>query len=116
MSTVEQRDLSFEEFSKVEIRVGQITAASLNPKARNPAYVLTIDFGPLGIKTSSAQLTQNYTPEGLVGQYVLAVMNFPVKVIAGVRSEVLVLAAVSGSQGAVLVEPDRKVELGTHIA
>jgi tRNA-binding protein len=108
--------ISFDAFSKVEIRVGQITAASLNEKARKPAYVLSIDFGPFGIKTSSAQLTQNYTAEELVGRRILAVMNFPPKSVAGIRSEVLVLASVNEAQGVVLVEPDREVDLGSRIS
>ena len=108
-------NVTFEDFSKIEIRVGRITAASVNSKARKPAYILKIDFGPLGSRTSSAQLTRNYQPSQLVGKNIAAVMNFPVKSVAGIKSEVLVLGAVNELQGVVLLEPDQDVELGSRI-
>ena len=86
-------EISFDDFLKVEIRIGTVLEARLNEKARKPAYVLTLDFGPCGIKTSSAQLTKHYQPEDLVGMQVVAVLNFPAKRIAGVKSEVLILGA-----------------------
>ena len=109
--------IGFEDFQKVEINIGTIVEASLNEKARNPAYVLRIDFGEkLGVKTTSAQLTENYHPQDLVGKQVSAVMNFPPMRVAGVKSEVLVLAGVCGENGTVLLHPSKAVENGTHVA
>jgi len=108
--------IDFEDFQRVELATGTIVDARLNEKARQPAYVLNIDFGPgHGEKTSSAQLTQNYSVEDLVGKQIVAVMNFPVKRIAGVKSEVLVIGAVSDTHGVVLLEPSFPVENGAHI-
>jgi tRNA-binding protein len=108
--------IDFDAFAAVKIHTGTIVTAELNPKARVPAYVLTIDFGALGKRTSSAQLTQNYTAEELVGKQIVAVMNFPVKRIAGIKSEVLVLGAVSDHSGVVLLEPSHAVPDGAPIA
>jgi tRNA-binding protein len=113
----EHRDvIGFEHFLAVEIRAGTIVEAVLNPKARVPAYALRIDFAQHGVKTSSAQITANYTPEDLVGKQVVAVMNFTPKRVAGVKSEVLVLGAVSDVRGVVLLCPDFAVEDGSRIA
>ena len=109
-------EISFDDFLKVEIRTGTVLEVRRNEKARKPAYVLTIDFGPSGIKTSSAQLTKNYRPEDLVGMQVVAVLNFPVKRIAGMKSEVLVLGAMSDADDVVLLTPTQAVENGTRIA
>jgi tRNA-binding protein len=109
--------IGFEDFQKIEINIGTIVEASLNEKARNPAYVLCIDFGEkLGVKITSAQLTENYQPQDLVGKQVSAVMNFPPMRIAGVKSEVLVLAGVCEKNGTVLLHPSKPVENGTHVA
>jgi tRNA-binding protein len=109
--------LSFEDFHKTEINIGTIVEASLNEKARNPAYVLRIDFGEeLGVKTTSAQLTENYQPQDLVGKQVSAVMNFPPMRVAGVKSEVLVLAGVCEKNGTVLLHPSKPIKNGTHVA
>lgn len=107
--------ISFDHFLGVEMRTGTITAAALNPKARVPAYVLSIDFGPLGVKKSSAQLTRNYTADDLVGKQVVAVLNFEPKRIAGVKSEVLILGAVCEDEGVVLLEPTFAVRDGMPI-
>lgn len=112
METIEYPD-----FDKVVMAVGTVMRAEPNVKAKKPAYVLTIDFGPgYGIRTSSAQLTQHYTPEQLVGMQIVAVMNFPVKRIAGVESQVLVLGAVNDTQGVILLTPTKPVENGTRIS
>lgn len=109
--------IEFEDFQKVEMATGTIIDARVNDKARVPAYVLTIDFGPeYGERTSSAQITRNYQPDDLVGRQIVAVMNFPPKRIAGIKSEVLVLGAVSPEHDVVLMEPSFPVENGTRIA
>lgn len=109
--------IDFDDFERVAMATGTIVEAALNPKARVPAYSLRIDFGPeWGEKHSSAQLTRNYAPEDLVGRQIVAVMNFPPKRIAGVKSEVLVLGAVSAEHGTVLLRPDFAVEDGAGIA
>lgn len=108
--------INFADFARLELRLGTVTAAVPHERARHPAYVLTLDFGPLGTRTSSAQLTENYTPEALVGRQMVAVMNLPPKRVAGVKSEVLVLAAVSEDAGTVLLAPERLVENGTRVA
>lgn len=107
--------IEFDDFMKVDMRVGTVTKCEPNTKAKKPAYILTIDFGELGIKTSSAQVTQNYTPESLVGKQVIAVVNFPVKRIAGIASEVLVLGAYSAEKDVVLLQPTLPVENGSRI-
>ena len=107
--------IEFDDFLKVEMRVGTIVDAELNAKARKPAYKLTIDFGDeFGIRTSSAQITDLYTPEILIGRQVIAVMNFkPIKV-ADVRSEVLVLGT-DTELGVALLQPERHVDNGSRI-
>ena len=107
--------IEFDDFLKVDMRIGTITAAKLNPKARVPAYVLTIDFGVLGLRQSSAQLTRNYGVGELVGKQIVAVVNFDTKRIAGVKSEVLVLGAVGDKNGVVLLEPTFPAENGMRI-
>lgn len=107
--------ITFDDFEKVDMRTGTILEAELNPKARKPAYMMKIDFGELGIKMSSAQITGNYEAASLVGKQVVAVVNFPPKNIAGVESEVLVLGAMTGDQGVVLLAPDNPVDNGTVI-
>ncbi len=107
--------VSFEDFLKVEIRVGRILEAEKFPEARKPAYKLKIDFGEYGIKNSSAQITKRYRPEDLEGRLIVAVTNFPPKKIAGFKSEVLVLGAVRENGDVVLLKPDFDVELGARI-
>jgi len=105
---------TFEEFMDLDIRVGRVTNAEDFPKARKPAYKLTIDFGPLGVKNSSAQITELYKKEDLVGKEVVAVMNFPPKQVADFVSEVLVLGVYT-ENGVVLLQLDREVPLGCKI-
>jgi len=108
--------LTPEDFDRVDIRVGRILTAEPNPKALKPAYVLTVDFGAeLGVKTSSAQLTVHYTPEQLVGRLVVAVVNFPPKRVAGIKSEVLVLGVPDAEGAVVLLEPTQDVPLGGRL-
>ena len=109
-------ELTFDEFQRVRIHAGTIIEAAPNPKARVPAYVLRIDFGPLGTRTSSAQLTRNYSPEALVGRQIVAVMNFPPKWVAGVKSEVLVLGTVTEEDAVVLLHPSFPVANGAPVA
>jgi tRNA-binding protein len=108
--------ITWADFERVDMRVGRVLSAEEFPEARHPAIKLQIDFGPLGIKQSSAQLTKHYTPEALIGRLVVAVVNFPPKRIAGFRSEVLVLGAMPGPGDVVLLAPDLDVPLGTRIA
>jgi len=105
-------EINFDDFLRVHIRTGTILEAILNENARNPAYILQIDFGPFGVKTSSAQITENYQLNELPGMVIMAVMNFPAKRIAGVKSEVLVLGAYSAEKGVVLLTPTDSVENG----
>ena len=108
--------ITFDDFLKVQVCTGTITEAWLNPKAKVPAYVLSIDFGDLGTRLSSAQLTRNYTAAELVGRQIVGVLNFEPKRIAGVKSEVLVLGAVCDEHGVVLLEPSFRVKNGTPVA
>ena len=109
-------EVTFEEFQRIRIHAGTIVEAAPNPRARVPAYVLRIDFGDLGMRTSSAQITRNYAPEDLIGRQIVAVVNFPPKRVAGVRSEVLVLGTVSDEEGVVLLHPTFPVENGALVA
>jgi tRNA-binding protein len=108
-------ETSVETFFEVDIRVGRIVAAALNPKAHKPAFRIEIDFGPLGTRTSSAQLTALYTAEALVGRQVLAVMNFPPRRIAGVESQVLVLGVADVNGAIILLATEREAPLGARM-
>ncbi|RYG49589.1 tRNA-binding protein [bacterium] len=101
--------------NELEMHVGTIVAADPFPEARKPAYKLTIDFGPLGIKRSSAQITALYTPETLVGRQVIAVTSYPPKRIAGFLSEVLVCGVNDPEGLVVLLAPDRTVSNGERV-
>jgi tRNA-binding protein len=108
--------ISWEDFEKVDMRVGRIVAVEDFPEARKPAWKLRIDFGPqIGEKRSSAQIT-NYTREQLEGRLVVAVVNFPPRQIGPVRSEVLVLGAVADDHPVLLLEPDEGSQAGDRIA
>jgi tRNA-binding protein len=108
--------LTWEEFKKVDVRVGRVLDAQDFPEARNPSYRLTVDFGALGIKRSSAAIRPWYSKTDLVGRHVLAVVNFPPKQIANFVSEVLVLGAVQPDGEVVLLRPDREAALGARVA
>ncbi|PZA06736.1 MULTISPECIES: tRNA-binding protein [unclassified Meiothermus] len=104
-----------EAFESLELRVGRVIRAEPNQAARKPAYKLWIDFGPLGIKTSSAQLTDLYTPETLVGRQVVCAVNLGVRKVAGFPSEVLVLGLPDQENRVVLLTPEREVPLGGKV-
>ena len=103
-------------FFDLEIRVGTIIKAEIFEKAKKPAYKLTITFGEFGIRKSSAQITENYLCEELLGRQVIALLNVPPKNIAGFLSECLVLAALDDINGTILLKPDKKVADGMRIS
>ena len=107
---------SVEQFAALDMRVGTVVAARPHPTAKRPAYQLQIDFGPLGVKASSAQIAALYAPEELIGRQVIAVVNFPPRRVAGFVSEVLVLGALAGEGAVVLLAPERRVADGDRIA
>jgi len=107
--------IAWEDFEKVDMRVGVVTDARAFPEARRPAYRLWIDFGPLGVKRSSAQITAHYRAEELIGRQVIAVVNFPPKQVGPFVSEVLVLGAYDEGGEVILLRPDQAVVPGSKI-
>lgn len=108
--------ISWDEFTRVELRVGRVVSAEVFAEARRPAYVLHVDFGPeIGIKKSSAQITHQYEPEALVGRQVVAVVNFPKKQIGPLMSECLVTGFHNEAGEVVLCVPDKDVPLGAKL-
>lgn len=107
--------IRWSDFEKIDIRAGVVTEARPFPEAHRPAYQLWIDFGALGVKRASAQVTRHYTPEGLVGRQVIAVVNFPPKRIGPFVSEVLVLGVYDDAGEVVLLQPERSVRPGQKI-
>ena len=112
-----KEEISFNDYDKVDIRIGTVVNLSKNEKAKKPSLVLEVDFGDeIGIKKSSAQITHYYNNENVVGKQVIGICNFPKKNIAGVFSEVLILGAIEKDGKVVLVHPSQKVENGLEIA
>ena len=112
-----KQEITYEDYSKVEIKIGTVLSAKKNEKARKPSLVVEVDFGKeVGIKKSSAQITHYYNEENLVGKQVIGVCNFPKKNIAGIVSEVLILGAIEKDGKVVLLHPSQKVENGLEIA
>ena len=111
-----KEEISFNDYDKVDIRIGTVVNLSKNEKARKPSLVLEVDFGSeIGIKKSSAQITDYYNKENLVGKQVIGVCNFPEKNIAGIVSQVLILGSIDKEGKVVLVHPSQKVENGLKI-
>ena len=109
--------ITYENFEKVQIKVGTVLEVKKNEKARKPSLIVKVDFGPdIGVKQSSAQITHFYNSENLIGKQVIGVCNFPKKNIAGIISEVLILGAIEKDGKVVLVHPSQKVENGLEIA
>ena len=112
-----KEQIIYDDYQKVDIRIGTVISLTQNEKARKPSLILEVDFGnEIGIKKSSAQITHYYNKENLVGKQVIGVCNFPKKNIAGVESEFLVLGAIEKDGKVVLVHPSQKVENGLEIA
>ncbi|TXE10585.1 tRNA-binding protein [Gelidibacter salicanalis] len=109
-----EKIITFEDFTKVDLRIGTIIEVSDFPEARNPAYQLVIDFGGLGVKKSSAQITTIYTKQDLLNRQIVAVINFPRKQIAKFMSECLVVGAVK-EKDVVLLHPEHKVQNGSAV-
>ena len=108
--------ISFDDFLKVDVRVGRVIKAEEFPEARKPAYKMQIDFGPeIGIKTTSAQITKHSTPDTLVGKLVMAVVNFPPRQIGPVMSEVLTLGVPDADGEVVLLSPTKDVPIGGRL-
>jgi tRNA-binding protein len=107
--------ITWDDFEKIDIRAGTITEVTDFPKAKKPAYQITIDFGELGFKKSSAQITTMYSQDELIGKQVVAVVNFPPKQIANFFSECLVLGVYTDKKEVVLLQPERKVENGWKV-
>ena len=113
---MEKELIDWKDFSKIDMRVGTIIDVKINKKTNKSAYIIWIDFGFLGIKKTSAQITNLYSPSELTGQQVIAVLNFPPKQIANMKSEVLLLGAISEENNDVIfVKPERNVKNGLKI-
>ena len=106
---------TFEDFQKIDIRVGRIVEVENFPETRNPSYKIKIDFGKLGMKVSSAQITKLYSKENLLNRQIIAVVNFPSKRIAGFKSEVLILGVMKEEGEVILLQPEREAPLGYRI-
>ena len=109
--------ITYDDFDKVDIRVGTVISVKKNEKARKPSLVVEVDFGEeIGVKKSSAQITHHYNEENLKGKQVIGVCNFPEKNIAGIKSQVLILGSIDNEGRVTLVHPSQKAENGLPIA
>ena len=112
-----KQEITYEDYNKVEIRVGTVLSVSKNEKAKKPSLILEVDFGKeVGTKKSSAQITHYYNEQNLVGKQVVGVCNFPIKNIAGMNSEFLVLGAIERDGKVVLLHPSQKIVNGLEVA
>tara|TARA_B100001758_G_scaffold213234_1_gene197588 strand:- start:27 stop:497 length:471 start_codon:yes stop_codon:yes gene_type:complete len=117
MNFIMKKEITYEDYSKIQILVGTVLKVSKNEKARKPSLVVEVDFGSeIGVRQSSAQITHYYNSDNLVGKQVIGVCNFPKKNIAGVESEVLILGAIEKDGKVVLIHPSQKTENGLEIA
>ncbi|WP_276485431.1 tRNA-binding protein [Paraflavitalea pollutisoli] len=107
--------ITWDDFEKIDLRVGTILEVNDFPKAKKPAYQITVDFGELGIKRSSAQITVLYSKDELIGKQVVAVVNFPPRQIANFFSECLIMGVYTDKKDVVLIQPERKVDNGWKI-
>ncbi|MDE1206127.1 tRNA-binding protein [Tenacibaculum larymnensis] len=112
----DNNNLTWNDFAKVEMRIGTIISAEIFKEVKNPAYKMQVDFGDYGIKKTSAQITKLYQPEDLIGKQVVAVVNFPKKQIANMMSECLVLGGLGDDKEVTLLTAERSVKNGTKIA
>lgn len=108
-------NINWEDFSKIDMRVGTICNAEIFKEAKNPSYKLVVDFGDLGKRKTSAQITKLYQPNNLIGKQVIAVVNFPPKQIANMMSECLILGAVGKENNITLIQPDSDIANGLKI-
>tara|TARA_A100001015_G_scaffold165975_1_gene184487 strand:- start:533 stop:874 length:342 start_codon:yes stop_codon:yes gene_type:complete len=112
-----KEEITYNDFDRIDIRIGTILSVNKNEKARKPSLILEVDFGQeIGIKKSSAQITHYYNQENLIGKQVIGVCNFPEKNIAGVKSQVLILGAIEEDGKVVLLNPSQKTKNGLKIA
>jgi|TARA_Y100000817_G_scaffold254884_1_gene207935 tRNA-binding protein len=112
-----KEEITYNDFDKIDIRIGTILSINKNEKARKPSLVLEVDFGEeIGVKKSSAQITHYYNQENLIGKQVIGVCNFPEKNIAGIKSQVLILGAIEEDGKVVLLNPSQKTKNGLKIA
>lgn len=109
------KEINWNDFSKIEMRVGTILSAEIFKEVRNPAYKLIVDFGEYGKRKTSAQITELYTPENIIGKQVVGVLNFPPKQIANIMSECLILGAIGNENNVTLLQPESKIENGLKI-
>lgn len=115
MNTSKENLIDWSHFTKIEMRVGTVISSEIFTEAKNPAYKISIDFGEFGIKKTSAQITELYQSEDIIGKQVVAVINFPPKQIANIMSECLILGGLGDNKEVTLLQPERTVKNGTRI-
>ncbi len=115
MTSSEKKTIEWNDFAKIEMRIGTVVSCVIFEEVKNPAYKMHIDFGAFGIRKTSAQVTKLYKPEDLKGKQVVAVLNFPPKQIANIMSECLILGAIGDDKAVTLLVPEREIENGTKV-